>query len=176
MTGYSCEGLIFGETYTSVREIIHRYHPLGVSSGNNKVWFPVASGVAGLGPEMWALFYRFRRGSMRLKYVLSSTRYPEVVTLSTPTGDLPGAYVATPGSPVLDVEVPWYTNLLFASTNRVSQLSVITSTATTKYLMKAAGDDFSLHWIRAFPVGTLGVATTTGTPGMRTWASGVTPG
>jgi hypothetical protein len=175
MTGYAVEGLLYGESYTTIREILHRYAPIAVVGGNDSIWTTTGSGAALLGPELWSLLYRFKRGSMRMKYVLSSTRFPEVVTLSTSTGALPGAYVSTPGNPVLDVEIPYYSNRLFESTNSISGLNVITSTATTKYLMKAVGDDFSFHWIRAPPDGSFGLATLTGTPGIRTWASGVTP-
>jgi len=176
MTAYKCEGLLFGEEYTTVREIVHRYQPQAVTSGNFQTWRPATHGTICMGMTLWGLLYRFHRGSLRFKLLSRDYRYIECAYLSTLTGSYPGAYLSCPTNPLLEFEVPYYSSMLFESTDVSSTKNILTSTTAPKYLLDAAGDDFSFHFIRPPPVGALSLPDTShGTIGLANWLSGATP-
>jgi len=70
VTGYQQENFLFGEKIGSVRELIHRNYPMDINGVVlSKEIFPSSypSGLTVVGPDMWAMFYRFYRGSIRAK-------------------------------------------------------------------------------------------------------------
>jgi hypothetical protein len=173
MTGYDTQGLLFGEEYTTVREIIHRYTPLyATASSQTLVWPGVQSGAFITGVQLWSLFYRFWRGSNRYKFLVKNNTHVECISVAMATGDFPGAYMTSPNNALLEAEVPYYYDALFQSTTVQGTPVLNMSTLGSKYLFRAAGDDFSFHWIRALPAGTFsGPAGGTGAAGLRTFLS-----
>jgi len=175
-TAYSCEGLNFGEKVESIRECLHRYHPYGVL-GTSYVYDinPISGYFYGI--EMWAFFYRFWRGSTRYKVLLRDSRYIECVRFSNNLNNFACTYLSSPTNPVVEFECPYYFRDAFQHTSASSNNYINCSTCTEKYYMKAAGDDFSFHFLRPFPSGVFTGPTvaTGGLRGLMTWCTAGTP-
>jgi len=182
MDGYSQAGFVNGEEYTTLREVVHRYHPYTSVSGNS---FPVWSGntlynTAWIGVEFWSKFYRFWRGSVRWKLLMRDSRYMETITIkNVTTGSslyASGMYQSSPNNPVLEAEIPFYSDKLFLSTSSTSEMYVVASVASnyasgSKFLFKSMGDDASFHWLRALPYGTFSAVSTNGYQALNSWSS-----
>jgi len=168
MTGYVPDNIIYPETYTTVREIVHRTYPYYSQLGGNtfKLWQSGSSTV--VGKELWGLIYMFRRGSLRFKalqrYIAGSPS--ELITGAlmvqrfdvTPHIYLPGLDVTWNDRPFVECEVPWYSHFLYSSTtvDTGPQYWAIPTDANILYLCcGSCGDDFSFHFLIPPPPGTL---------------------
>lgn len=135
-----------------------------------------ASGTQKLGIEQIGMFYRFWRGSVRFKFIAKNGSQ-RVCSLRTAFADgtsIKGVSFSSDVNPVLDVEMPYYTNNLFMSTSIASSdlapNVVHTDAMYARYYLKAAGDDFSFHWLCAPPLGFIAPpATNSGNQGLLTY-------
>lgn len=153
ITGYEHANVIWGEKYTTVREIVHKMTPyrLYASGGGAYVYEYVTAPNSMYGVELIGRFYRFWRGSMRFSYI-PKTPTNNMCAIVYDGGTSPVSYpnlvaFGTPVSPILEFEVPYYSNLLFQSTDFNSQLVVQTG-GPQMFMSKGAGDDFSFHFRR----------------------------
>jgi len=167
MTGYVPDNIVYPETYTSVREIVHRMYPYYQIAGNTgfKCWQGLSSTI--IGKELWGMIYMFRRGSIRVKAMkrvatLTNTYNTSALIAErydiTPRIYLPGLDVGWSSRPFMECEIPWYSHFLYSSTTTETgpQYLVVPTVPTEYYLMcSACGDDFSFHFLIPPPPGTL---------------------
>jgi len=159
-TGYATEGIVFGEKYTSVRDILHR--PQAYFQQNAIGFYPYLAGGTNsatvyTGIEMWGLLYQYWCGSMRIRMVRNDQKltglFMSFYGQSTPCADF-----TNPMKPLLHAEVPWYTNLAYQSTTLLpaKQPVLVCPSSTNSYLTKSIGDDFSFRFLGGLPPGILG--------------------
>lgn len=158
MTGYTHDSLVFGEKITTLRDLMHRYHAeiAAPNTGVLNVYdVPPTTGNTHLGLEKFGLMYRFRRGSVRIKlFYLDAAAPTRVAYLQYSNGAvIQGFTLSSSNNKLIEVEAPWYSNLLFDSTTaapvQAYQLAYSgTSVAQAPFVSKAAGDDFSYHFLR----------------------------
>jgi hypothetical protein len=181
MKGYTHEGLIWGEKYTTIREIVHRNHLYWISEGSDRPYRGSLLGKTGYhGIELWGQLYRFWSGGICMCYIVGVQKYISTVgvytTSNSNTFPISGTYVSSATNPQLEFEVPYYYKDLYQSTNGVSPISAYVTKNTNLYLCKSAGDDFSFHFLRAAPSGAIAApAALTGTPGLRAWNEALAP-
>jgi hypothetical protein len=146
MVGYEHDGLLFGEQYETLREILHRSHALTqISSSAHSV---AVYNPTSYGPEKWGQLFRFWRGSVRFKLMLTDGSNPSrVVYLQDGGNSNLGYTISSRNNPLMEFEAPYYSNLLFNSTDAVSPQTANWS-AVTVFLTKSMGDDFSYHFLR----------------------------
>jgi len=169
IVGYKQQGLLYGEQYKTFREVLHRYNPdcsphaptnLPILTTYQVGGYITASldRVIYTGVEKIGLFYLFRRGSIRLKIVQYGqyTNTPRCLIAGAPNVLYAGTSISTPTNPVVELDIPWYSNKAFGSNNLYSDtedipylISKIPGAGTTDYtyLMKSIGDDFSFHFL-----------------------------
>lgn len=167
MTGYKQEGFLYGEKYTTLRQIIHRYsaitqssllttpynvdHYMGLGDVSNKKF---------IGLELIGLLFHFWRGSKRVKFIpkpQNAGRLQSLIVLNQDSKNLKGTAISCVPNPVAEVEVPYYFNTLYLSTrSNTTQRVVCGAVAYDNFVLTAAGDDFSFHFIRSPPQGTFG--------------------
>lgn len=165
MTGYIPENIVFGEEYTTIREIIHRYFAYGAT---NSTLCPHYRGIGTsavnvyTGVELFGLLYRFWRGSMRWKFIQKDTNvriflpYLNGSDVATNT-KLVSAVFSSSANPVAECSLPYYDNILFHTTRPANDtgMGVWTDIRAGQYETKAAGDDFSFHFLCGPPFGSL---------------------
>lgn len=160
MEAYDATGYMMGEEFETVREMVHRHTCYGVLSTSQANFF-VYSGLTRTfangwqGIEMWGKFYRFWRGSVRFKLVNPDSRYIILARITDFTDNPSGLTMSSPTNPIMEGEVPYYSQNLMESTDQNSSFQVTSNTSIPRGLFKSAGDDFSFHFIRGLPPGTL---------------------
>jgi len=162
MTGYSPEKLVFGEKYTTMREMVHRYTPYGQVGASQRYGTTITpydlpvSGKALLGIEMWGLCFMFYRGSIRFKFMLNSSgennNNKGSMYMTVDSNPIQGSAIAMSPSGQIDCEVPYYYNQLMIQTNLAPNHPLyLMNDLSPRFMSKAAGDDFSFHWLRSYP-------------------------
>lgn len=160
MTGFEHENLLYGEKYESVRHIIHRYSALApVSAMQYSVNHYSGRGsiVTGTyaGMEILGLVYNFWRGSTRVKLITLPNAMQSAIIYSQTNSVLKGTAISSTANPLIEIELPYYFNTLYASTRSTTTQRAEAGNAThPMFVLKAAGDDFSFHFIRPPPLGT----------------------
>jgi len=169
MKAYDTSNLVIGEKYRTVREVIHRYQPYynpGVAAPASGTMYAYDSSGGlpqpnqkFLGLEKWGQIYRFWRGSIRVKVHIRghNNDMPNlgVVSLIDQKGwyMLGGTFTNTTNK-CAEVEVPYYNDMLFLQTTNTKNDLIGASLRLTIpqkwniFLGKAAGDDFSFHFLR----------------------------
>jgi hypothetical protein len=180
-SGYECTGLVCGEEYTHLRQVLHRYHALmptaDLSIGNlvsvynsagnlavrNATSTPPITPIYG-GVVKFGLVYSFYRGSMRyrfLPYTNTDSSGAIITTVAiyssqnSTLGPMTSGFSATNLiKPVLDIDVPYNDNLLFRPTKSTTPVggTIFLGTNGKYYMFEAAGDDFSFHFISPPPM------------------------
>jgi len=158
--GYHHSGLCFGEKYTSIRQLMHRLQPtISFSSGATTVvttgW---TSGSTVVGPNFYNLLYRFYRGSVNFKLYTNGTSNAlksSGVIIDVGGKYVPGFMVKNSTEASIDFNVPYYSNALFEQTNVAPANPIHFTVNKSYYITKAWGDDFSMHWLKAPPPGSL---------------------
>jgi len=183
ITGYSEKGLLYGEQYRTFREIIHRYSPDCSPFTSTVTPALLAYQVNGYynldhshsvypGLEKIGKFFLFRRGSIRLKIAQYGTNiYPRCLITGAPSTLYSGTAISSVTNPVVELEVPWYSDKAFGANNTYAAQEDIAYRVSTRlsvptdddvYVFKSAGDDFSFHFL----VPMLGDIVPAGYPGM----------
>lgn len=172
MTYYGHKGLVCGEHFTTLREMIHRFHAYNSFDTNSQ---PVYSQSSLRGVEVFGWLYLYRRGSMRFK-VLQSKPSINCVYIKDGSDELLGTTLSCEPNPVIDFEVPFYTDKLFLPLRvDIDPMNLLFSYKqdtpginTSQFIMKAVGDDFSFHFLVPPPNGALvrDGSTTAGLPGL----------
>jgi hypothetical protein len=168
VTGYSETGLLYGETYRSFREVIHRSNPDCSPLASNTILGTLATYQTGgyqsvslpgqrifTGLEKIGQFYLFNRGSVRLKIAQYGTNiYPRCLIAGGNATPCPfaGAAISSQTNPVVELDIPWYTNLAFGGNNVYNSIPYTISSQTTSipdpfFLLKSGGDDFSFQFV-----------------------------
>jgi hypothetical protein len=179
--GYKQEGIIYGEKYESIREVIHRYQCDGAwdlvqtpaINPMNLLTTTTSTGLVAV-----SYLFAFWRGSIRYK-VLDDSNTPRSVAVQKPSTNSQtfyGTTLNTNVNPILEFTVPYYNDRAFQNSYVNSQADAFldnrrimvsgSSLYTTKdqvLLFSAAGDDFSFSFLRPLPsTKTVSHANTTG--------------
>lgn len=180
-TGYTTSGIVLGEEYTTLREVVHRYHAYYTISGASFAvmgQIPPATPVTLYGLERFACFFRYWRGSVRVKLLNrdSDRTYVACVSdYSTPTNFFTGVVAASQINPVLDMDIPYYTNNVMESVYDPAPYNLRVQASLTgkpAYLLKAGGDDISFCWLMGpSPASYTNTSSTSGTPGLIAYMS-----
>jgi hypothetical protein len=168
---YNQEGIVYGEKYESIREVIHRYQCDGAwdlvqtPSINplNLLTTTTSTGLTAI-----SYLYAFWRGLIRYK-VLDDSNTARSVYVQRPltqSRTFYGTTLNTNVNPIIEFSVPYYNNYAFQNSYVNSQSDAYldsrrilvsgSSQYTTKdqvLLFSAAGDDFSFHFLRPLPTG-----------------------
>jgi len=176
ISGYEHANVIWGEKYTTMREVIHKMTPYrSYSTGGAAFTYENQTAPnATYGLEIVGKFYRFWRGSVRFS-LIPKTPTNNSCAVVYDSGTSPAAYInavafGTPVSPIIDFEVPYYSNMLFESTDSNSKL-VVQLSAPSMFMSKAAGDDFSFHFRRLPPNTAINFDNTGGVSALRGFLS-----
>lgn len=159
VTEYGHQGIVWGEEYTSLREVVHRYVPVRATVANPAV--VPAYMVEGTyipnefnGMEAIGLIYRFWRGSVRYK-LIQRDNVNRMVLYSYDFGKYYGGTSISSGmNPLVEVSLPYYTNVAFRSTSFDSAFTdrgILPDKRGGQYVFKAAGDDFSFLFLTPPP-------------------------
>lgn len=161
VTGYKQENMVCGEEITSYRDLVHRYSTIRRIQCNTEFsryegrGNCTSTGFAGL--EKLGLIFRFHRGSCRFKMIQRDNKYRGVIHY--PPGSVPGTGPLFEGTtfssminPVLEFELPYYSNVLYEENTVDSshKFMVVGTTAAPDdrvLMLKAGGDDFSFHFL-----------------------------
>jgi len=161
VVGYVPDNIVYPEEFTSIRDIVHRDTPY-VAVTNNKTPVYQCQGVSAtkyIGLELWGLIYMFHRGSVRTRYLRKNTTVAALMCeYNVDTTFVPGLDIGFTDKPMIAAEIPWYTSKLFVSNSTFDtnhRKNTYLSTNTGAFYCSAAGDDFSFHFLRPPPNGTL---------------------
>jgi len=176
VTGYSTGNMLYGEKYESLRDMGHRYFAYYSGPGPDPLYKGTITSGAFYGIEMLGLFFRFYRGSIRIRYLLRDTRYVHCMSLADTGVNIAGTYLSAPTNPLIEAEVPYYYGDLFQSVGADSNLKMYHSGNADTFMFKSMGDDFSFHFLRALPLGDfVNTATTFGLNGLIGWTAAGNP-
>jgi hypothetical protein len=167
MVGYEHDGLIWGEQYHTFRDIIHRpmFYYRSVTTARDVFETTALTGGTPtksyfMGIEAVARFYMFWRGSMRIVCYANSglstnTLSALMITrnISGQNYPLPVLHVSNPTDLTTSCEVPYYYRELWQPT-QVSNTNTFQFKIndTIHYVLKAGGDDMSMHFLCPFSV------------------------
>lgn len=154
MTGYQHDGLVMGEQFTTLREVVHKYSPYNTTDKNGFqiAYRPYINGTQAVGLEQVGQLFRFWRGSVRMNFTQNvSTRNFAVVVKDSSSNET--RYIHTAGfgtnmNPCVEVELPYWEDEYFKSTDFDSGNRVYVCGTGTFLFSKAAGDDFSFHFLK----------------------------
>lgn len=159
MLSYSPVNVIYGEKYTTIRQMVHKYQALcALNVVNYAVRSYNGGGNVGLGYwtglEMIGLIYHFWRGSTRFKIITPGLN-PTALWVTRDTKVLSGCSVASTVNQVMEIEIPYYEQVFYQDTadyslTQVNFTSDYDPTWPQSYIFSAAGDDFSFHF-QCFP-------------------------
>jgi hypothetical protein len=160
-TGYAVENLVFGETLTTLREYAHRMMPMQRTVGAATfpyLLFSRASAQVKYGQDVFALFYRFWSGSVRVKGYLNDFNVNAIMySYYTPENTcIVGAPVNNPTNNSMEAEWAYYEGCAFDVISHTSALVpkvYETRTSAGVYWCKGYGDDFSYRWLILPPAG-----------------------
>lgn len=168
-TGYSQNGFVCGEEYKSVRDIVHRYHAKRSPALGGTVSVYEGGGSLGtksyIGVELWGLVYKYWRGSIRMKHMQKDGTMGCTYMTYNGVTNFVGPALSCSTNPVIEYEAPYYDNRLMLPTTDASPITVKSSSVYARYIMSAAGDDFSFHFITPPPPGY--ITTVPGTQGLQ---------
>lgn len=152
MKGYGQNNLLYGEEYTTYREILHRYIPGYAVAANSS--YPIVRAYNTIGAGAWGLsgflnqFFAFQRGSIRIKLLTRIYNLMEQLSIQYEGEPLCGVALSSTVNPLLDFEVPYYSDKLFVASNLDNALTFRFTGTTNMFMMQSVGDDFSLHYLR----------------------------
>jgi len=176
---YDPKGLVIGEEILTLRDWLHQYVPMSALSADANFQLmrdTNASSIAWQGVDKWSFLFRFWRGSVRFKIIQpqTSSGYPAVmvttggsVNAGTP---FQGVAFGNTSDGSVSFEVPWYSPALYETVGNSGYFmrTVQYADETANYFrFKAAGDDFSFHWLRLPQPGTWQINTSGSSTG--TW-------
>jgi len=162
MKAYVPDSVIYPEEFKSVRDIVHRDYPYGLTAGaNNPGWVyfgDTSYTTTVIGKEIWGILYLFWRGSIRAKVIRRNNVLGVVYNTAIFAKDMdqnrmiPGLDLSFPNRPMMELEIPYYSDKLYKST-RNGHMSApnlgfaCSSTDLTNYVSMSCGDDFSFHFL-----------------------------
>jgi len=175
MGRYTESDRVVYEKYHSLKEHMLGYQAYAQVAGTVVLWNQGQSSVVGPPPvaavpaygiERMALFYRFRRGGMRLRLLQKSSELCCGYFVSGAQSS--ATFVVNSNiNTSLDVEIPYTAPVPYLDATHVSTSSFIfTAGSSPKYLLKAVADDFHLFFLRAYPYGVMSSLGATGSRGL----------
>jgi hypothetical protein len=163
VSSYSHQNVVFGENVTHLCDMIHRTFPYfqqTTTSSDHAVYsyVPIAtigSGRLRFGIEMFGQLFLMWRGSIRIKIIPRNQSLTRMMYVKKAYTGIPINYsIAYPNNPMMQAEVPFYTDRLFHPTRGWSTdpmyyyWSDPASTSNVNHmLLKEAGDDFSFQFL-----------------------------
>jgi hypothetical protein len=180
MTGYGHEGIVNGENYTSLREVIHKYFPIRSMGANGAGLVYNSAGEVGtgttqkvhIGLEAFMTIFKFHRGSIRFKLLSNNTKFGAVYLRELAKDSWCQCIAFTSAqNPVAEFEVPFWSNVAFKRTDiDQNNLQFWSKGTYLSFILKAGGDDFSGHFLMppdSWP--SMNVPVNLGMNGLGTW-------
>jgi len=172
ITGFDHEGLLMGEKLQTIRNVVHKLTPM--FAVNVPTHFPLlnvsrAATTVVNGPDIYALFYRFWRGGIRAKFILTnvapSVTYSSMIMQKGTAATSPayhGIAVTNPVQNSMEAEFPYYSQTLFDVTSNTSLVPryIYCTQNEQSIFFKGYADDFSFHWLILPPIGIYAANTT----------------
>jgi len=171
MGPYLEDNIVRYDDVRSLRDHLHAFQAYAQIAGGATIWNPGSSGVPVYGIERFGLFFRFRRGSIRFRilqkmsttdnmsvYIVNGSKAQSAFMVNSRNNEALEFVMHPP------VPVPFQNADVLPN----DQIAFSSSTAT-KYLTKAAGDDFYLMFLRAYPDGVMSNNGSTGVRGLVNW-------
>jgi hypothetical protein len=156
---YKHDKIIWGEQITTIREVMHRYYATAPVNNTNYLSGFAQNPTSAQSFERFSPFFMFYRGSVNIKILSRRADIMKSVVINTENDDrLIGMQQSSLVNPVLDFNLPWYTNLSFLNTDaNPSNFPVkykSTNTAQNPgFIFKSSGDDFSYHFLHLPHIG-----------------------
>jgi hypothetical protein len=160
LSGYQTKNLCSGEDFESIRDLIHRYYPYGgISPGYEREPYDLTGATTNRTHlEYWGEIFAFFRGSCNVKLISKNPHVIQSVRLvDLRNQELYGTNISCEPNPVLEFNVPNINRFLFNSTSTgdgqiTRQLAYSyggtqNTDGSNRWLLEAAGDDFSFHFI-----------------------------
>jgi hypothetical protein len=177
---YVPQNIIFGESHTHLKEMLHKYYPYkAIQSDNNvQVYNLIANASTyAIGIEMLNLPFAFRSGSIRHKFLLRKNVYGLAGSLNMLNSfgeQYIGTSVSATVNPLVEAEIPFYKSQSFINARigpgEGEALYTIVSGGGLTFLFKSVGDDFAAHFLCAWPPGYFSAASANdGYPALRTY-------
>lgn len=161
---YTHKGLVYGEEYITLREILHKYQPyFALTGGTSKTQqtYPSDGYNAGhyMHLEMIGLLFRFWRGGINVRLLRKAFagNNATVYIKRLDDGSKYLAYMpANNTTPQIAFTVPHYYDTPLKETTPMTNQSIEFTLGSNApyFLCKAASDDFSFHWLKGPPKGT----------------------
>lgn len=158
MLSYTPVNVIYGEKYTTIREMVHKYQAL-CSTSNVAFKLAAYSGGGNLSLGAWVgleaigLIFHFWRGSTRFK-VLTPGVNPLGLWVKKNNVVLSGTAISCSVNQVQEIEIPFYQQVFYLDTadysDTVLYFPTVPNGKPVSYMFSAAGDDFSFHF-QCFP-------------------------
>lgn len=153
MVGYTHDSLVMGEQFTTLREVLHKFTPYYQVQNTYTIptYDPTPDGTRSLGIEQIGQLFRFHRGSIRVNLIKADPT-KSCALIVKDTNSLETRYVHTAAfgtnvSPAIEAEIPYWSNVLFQENQVPSPLVFAACGAGPWFYSKAAGDDFSFHFL-----------------------------
>lgn len=151
---YSQKGIVLGEEINSVRELVHRNYPMRVINSTSTVDpYDLTYPLPGI--MKFAPFFMFMRGSLRMKFIQKDTvpRTVQVFFRGTGAGAIVGSAISSTTNPVVEMELPWYSDYSFIHcrptiANYPFRIRASCSATLPSFLFMSGGDDFSYLFLR----------------------------
>jgi hypothetical protein len=154
MKEYSHHGLVMGEDYNHLHQILDRWHPYATTTAGAAIqtFEPNLFLTYGLrlGIEAYSAMFLFWRGSIKIRYCTKTTT-PESFIVRNGAAILAGTGVScgSTTNPFMDITFPYYSNNLYESTNVTGTVWTYqgSTNASNYFVCKSAGEDFSTHFL-----------------------------
>lgn len=158
---YIPQNVVYGEEYTNIREMLHKYLPYQSIAGNSfrqvYDYTPVGTDGYTLGIEMLCTLHAFWSGSIRHKYTRKDNAMAALILTYSASNSAPylGTSISSTVNPIVEAEIPYFYNQSFRPTRNylVANAPYSNFAGSASYFWKSAGDDFTLRFLCAFPPG-----------------------
>jgi len=150
MKTYGTTNLTAGEKVTSLRELIHQYHPYtNTASADRKLVYdpnPIGGKFGGI--EKFGQFFFFYRGSVRVRFLVKTANVFEMMFTSIGVEHSQNVNTFAFSSninPIIGAEIPFRPT---SANDDPSSRQYFRYTGANHFLLKAAGDDFSFFYLK----------------------------
>lgn len=161
---FTHKGLVFGEEYSTLREVLHKYQPYFNLSGGlsfTQQTYPSDGYNIGhyIGLEMIGMLFRFWRGGINIALLRrnfnGNTAFAYIRHSVGDTGILATLAGGNGVTPTIRFTVPYYYDTPLQETTPFTNKSIefVLGSTAPYFLAKAAADDFSFHWLKGPPKG-----------------------
>jgi len=158
MRTYVPQNIIYGEKHTHIKEMLHKYYPYkAVTNGTQTKGYNLTAlnSLYTSGIEMLSMIFAFWAGSIRHKYLVNGNTLCYMFICTDAGIPYIGTSCSSTMNPIIEGEIPFYTNQSFKHTRGdIASTPSSTPEGASPFLFKSVGDDYTLHFLCAWPSGT----------------------